>query len=174
MNMKTTATVLAAIILGASTATAQRTGTVTESTSKIDGERQVQVVPGWLKGDGFLSTSFLVGGFWSDRSPTNFMLQVVVCDSSVPERLRVSTDGRIAEFEAHDASGNVWTSGKTVGIVRRFKVPLAFVEEMLKANNVVMEIRTSTGTKQEGTLVNGSNMAKPGFRKALEKIRKPN
>jgi uncharacterized Zn ribbon protein len=91
----------------------------------------------------------------------------------VPEHLRASADGRIAEFEAHDSSGNVWTSGKTVGIVRRFKVPLAFVEEMLKATNVVMEIRTSTGTKQEGTLVNGSNMAKPGFRKALEKIRKP-
>lgn len=167
-----TFSVFVAVILGVVTAMAQRTGTVKESVSKIDGERQVAVVPGWLKGGkGLLSTSFLIGGFWSDRSPTNFMLQVVVL-SGVPERLRVSIDGRIAKFEPYDANGHSWTSGDIVGIVRRFDVPLAFVEEMLKAETVVMEVQTSEGTKQEGTLVNGANMAKSGFRKALEKIRK--
>jgi hypothetical protein len=152
---------------------AQRTGTAFETTSKIDGERQVSVVPGWLKGSGFLSTSFLIGGFWSDKFPTNFIFEVVVCDAGVPEHLRVSVDGRLSEFDPSDAKGESWQSGDTTGIVRRFPTSLAFVEQMVNAKTVVMDISTSNGTKQEGTFVGGGNMAKTGFKKGLEKIKKP-
>src|SRR5215469_3073684 len=157
----------AAFILIVSTAKAQRTGTAFETNSKIDGERQVSVVPGWLKGSGFLSTSFLIGGFWSDKSPTNFTFQVVVCDAGVPEHLRISVDGRLSEFDPSDVKGEPWQSGDTLGIVRRFPTSLAFVEEMVNAKTVVMDISTSNGTKQEGTFVGGGNMAKTGFKKGL-------
>jgi hypothetical protein len=171
-NMKIIVVVLATLILGVSPTLAQRTGTASESISKIDGERQVSVVPGWLKGKGLLSTSFLIGGFWSDRSSTNFIFQVVVCDSGTPEHLRISVDGHLSEFDAADASGNTWKSGDTVGIVGRFPATLAFVEQMVNAKNVVMDISTSSGTKQEGTFVGGGNMAKTGFKKGLEMIKK--
>ena len=171
-RIKTVAGLFATFILITSTAIAQRTGTAIETTSKIDGERQVSVIPGWLKGNGFMSTSFLIGGFWSDKSATNFTLQVVVCDVGVPEHLRISIDGRLSEFDPTDANGNTWQSGDTHGIVRRFRTTLTFVEQMVNAKTVVMDVSTSNGTKQEGTLVSGANMAKTGFKKCLETIKK--
>ena len=172
MKIKILIGLVAAFMLVIATSNAQRTGTAIESTSKIDGERQVSVVPGWLKGNGFMSTSFLIGGFWSDKSPTNFTFQVVVCDAGVPEHLRISLDGRLSEFDPSDANGNQWQSGDTTGIVRRFSTTLTFVEQMVNAKTVVMDISTSNGTKQEGTFVSGGNMAKTGFKKGLEKIKK--
>ena len=163
---------LAALMLIISPAKAQRTGTAIETTSKIDSERQVQVIPGWLKGSGFLSTSFLIGGFWSDKSPTNFTFQVVVCDAGVPEHLRISIDGHLSEFDPSDPKGNSWQSGDTTGIVRRFPTTVAFVEQMVNAKTVVMDVSTSNGTKQEGTFVSGGNMAKTGFKRGLERIKK--
>lgn len=172
MKIKMLIGLIAAFTLVIATAKAQRTGTALETTSKIDGERQVSVVPGWLKGNGFMSTSFLIGGFWSDKFPTNFTFQVVVCDAGVPEHLRISIDGRLSEFDASDAKGNPWQSGDTVGIVRRFPTTLAFVDQMINAKTVILDISTSDGTKQEGTFVGGGNMAKTGFKKGLEKIKK--
>src|SRR4051812_42209064 len=93
-------------------------GHVSSTTTKLDGERQVSVVPAYLHGKG-LSSPARLGGFWSSHSPEVFTLEVMTDDYQMVTGLRVGIDGRIQDFEPSS--------------VRRFVVPLKFVEEMIAA-----------------------------------------
>src|SRR3954454_25206645 len=101
-------------------------GSVKVTTSKLDGERQVHIEPGWLKGGNLLSVTPKLGGFWTDKSPTNFTLEAVLVGGGAPEKLKIGIDGAISEFLPNGAgAGSVYNqSVGRVEISKRFTVPL--------------------------------------------------
>ena len=64
------AVIAAALLTGCMTT---MPGAMKATTSQLDGERRVQVEPGWIKTSAFGGDTKL-GGFWSDKSPTNLNL----------------------------------------------------------------------------------------------------
>src|SRR5262245_6360025 len=105
----------------------QMPGSVKVTTSNLDGERQVKVTPGWLKGDRLLEATPKLGGFWSDKSPTNFMLEAVLVGGGAPEKLKVGIDRTVLEFTPTAAAPATAynQSMKLVETSKRFDVPLA-------------------------------------------------
>jgi hypothetical protein len=156
------------------TASGQMPGSVKVTTSKLDGERQVQVEPGWLKGDDLFGTLKL-GGFWTDKSPTSFMLEAVLVGGGAPEKLKVGIDSRVSEFAPTGAApGTRYNqSRKVVETSKRFNVPLAFVQEMVAGTNVVIQIGDARGFTEGVFSSDAPTQARPGFKKALERIQNP-
>jgi hypothetical protein len=167
--------VCTALLATSLTAFAQLPGAVKVTTSKLDGERQVQVTPGWLKGDTFLSTTPKVGGFWSDKSPSIFTLEAVLLGGGVPEKLRIGINGKISEFSPTGAApGTAYNqSMKAVETSKRFEVPLVFVQEIVSGTNVVVQVGDARGFSEAIFSADGPTRARPGFKKALEKIQNP-
>jgi hypothetical protein len=157
------------------TAVGQMPGSVKVTTSKLDGERQVQVTPGWLKGDRLLETTPKLGGFWSDKASTNFTLEAVLVGGGVPEKLKIGIDSRISEFTPDAAApGTAYNpSLKVVETSKRFHVPLAFVQEMMTGTNVVVQVGDARVFREGVFSADGPTRARPGFKKALEKIQNP-
>lgn len=204
---------LAAFLLNAValSALAQMPGKVTDTVSKLDGERRVEIAPGWLKQEKVfaatpLSTTaprFGLGGSWSDKAPTNFVLRIVwiaedknsrpnllsalagenpapmsareiEAIGQLPEKLKIGIDGTITDIAPSGTNGTVYAGlGGMRGIERRFEVPLSFVERMLGASNVVVQIGSQQNSTAEGVFKDGTQHARPAFQRALEKIKTP-
>lgn len=150
-------------------------GSVRVTTSKLDGERQVQVEPGWLKGEKLLDKPPKVGGFWTDKSPTNFTLEAVLVGGGAPEKLKIGINGKISEFVPNGAAaGTAYNqSMKVVETSKRFDVPLTFVQEMVAGTNVVVQVGDARGFTEGVFSSDAPTRARPGFKKALQKIQNP-
>lgn len=164
--------ILSLALLSALSVSAQLPGSVSVTSSKLDGERQVRVEPGWLKGDRLTAVTPKLGGFWSDKSPTNFMMEAVLTGAGVPEKLKVGIDGRISEFTAVSKSPGSGYN-QSLGAAEsssRFSVPLAFVKDMLTGTNVVIQVSDARSFAEAVFSADGPTRARPGFRKALQKV----
>ena len=150
-------------------------GSVKVTTSKLDGEQQVQVEPGWLKGEKMSDRPPKLGGFWSGKSATNFTLEAVLFGESKPERVRIGIDGAISEFPTTNGARVItsFTQGvKGIETVSRFIVPLSFVQQMVAGTNVVIQ-EDARGFTEGVFSADAPTRARPGFKKALEKIKNP-
>ena len=159
----------------ASAAPAQMPGSVKVTTSKLDGERQVQVTPGWLKGDRLLEATPKLGGLWSDKSPTNFTLEAALVGGGAPEKLKVGIDGRISEFLATSAApGTSYNpSMKVVETSKRFEVPLAVVQQMVGARTSSFKSVMRVVSPKAFSLSTRRRERGLGLRKRLRRFRIP-
>jgi hypothetical protein len=165
----------AVMVCTASIALGQMPGSVKVTTSKLDGERQVQIQPGWLQGQKMTDKPPKLGGFWTDKSPTNFTLEVVLFGESKPENVRIGIDGRISDFPTTNGRHVItYTEGvKAVETGSRFVVPLSFVQQMVAGTNVIIQVEDARGFTEGVFSSDAPTQARPGFKKALEKIQDP-
>jgi hypothetical protein len=161
-------------------------GNVSVSKSKLDGERQVQVEPGWLYAGGMSMPEMKIGGFWSDKMPKDFILDAAVVGTDSVTELKISVDGEISEFSPSETFTHFSSKGgpgadNTVVYIpdhaeseKRFVVPLDFVKKMVAGKKVIVQIRLSQGYKEGEFSFNQQSYAKPAFRKAIALIENPN
>lgn len=157
-------------------------GHVGTTTSQLDGERQVHIDPGWIKGKG-LDTPLKLGGFWTDKSPDVFHLDVVYMGTESVQGLKVGIDGEITELKPtssmtdHDYIPGLYNSVASIPghseSSRRFTVPLEFIRRMTAGQRVILQV--DLGSKfTEGTFsFNQTNFAKPAFVKMLTQLQGP-
>ena len=146
-------------------------GDVSTTESAFDGERQVHVDPGWLS-KGWEGSSLKLGGFWSEKTPEVFALEVVYFGVAGIESVQVNVDGEIIELEPASALTDFDHPHGRVESGRRFVVPLEFVDRMMEAERVVFRVGLG-GTRAEGIFsTNAPTTARPAFRKALARIDK--
>lgn len=156
-------------------------GDVSTSVSKFDGEQQVYVHPAWLQ-EGWDHTSLKVGGFWTDKEPDLFMLEIAYMGTSTIEGASVNIDGEMVEliksslptdFQYIPGTYNRYSSipGHSESI-QRFVVPMPFIDRLMDAERVVFRVDLG-GTRTEGVFSeDGSMKARPAFKKALAQIAK--
>ncbi len=155
-------------------------GHVTETQSQLDGEQQVQVQPGYLYLKGLESASFKVGGFWSDKDPQDFVLEVAYMGVASLKSLKVGIDGHVREFQpAHPTTDFEWEPDTGIAGVsapskaesrQRYIVPLAYVRQMVNGKRVVLQVQLHDGVVEGVFSFDQQEYARPGFRRALEKI----
>jgi hypothetical protein len=169
-------------------------GSVRETTSKLDGERQVAIEPAWLK-TASISGDTKLGGVWSDKSPTNFFLDVVIITrkqtaflgTPVKQRIaevvsaKLGIDGEVSDLKAADeVTEQSYTPGLYNSVAsmpghseatRRFVVPLETVEKMLNGTNVVFQIQLQRERVEGVFSFDQIHFAKRAFKKALAKIK---
>jgi len=159
---------------------AQLPGKVTVTKSKLDGAQQVQVEPAWLR-ETALGSDLKLGGFWSDKSKTNFVLEVVLIGVDSILGLKVGIDGQITEWMPSEKSSHhsyqpgLYNSVASIPghseTARRFVVPLDFVERMVDGTNVVMQIQMRRGYREVTFSNDQALRARPALRKALGKVK---
>jgi len=143
-------------------------GHVETSTSKFDGERQVQVDPGWLLNG--MSTTVKLGGFWTDKAPDRFMLSVAYWGTKDIEAVKVRIDSEVVDLKPSGPT-QFYTAYNNPESSRRFGVPLAFIYKLMDGKEVMFQVSLSSGSFVEGTFsTDRSTSARPAFRKALFKI----
>ena len=140
---------------------------------KPNGEREVTVTPGWLTGKKRLEPTPKLGGTWTDKSPTNFLLEAVLHGGGSLEKLRIIIDGKVSELSptAAPAESGYNKYIKAPTSTRRFATSLDFVKQMTAGTNVMVEF----GDGQTFTAANFSSevdggKAKTGFKQALQMI----
>ncbi len=142
-------------------------GGVSSSTSKFDGERQIVVEPGWLPNGG--ASSLKLGGFWSQKSPDTFALEVMYWGVRPVEAVKVSIDGEVVDLGGDGVPvDQVDTPRPETG--RRYVVPLSLIERMVAAKSVVFQVSLGSFST-EGVFKSGPTCARPAFVSALGKIR---
>lgn len=140
----------------------------------------MQIEPGWIKGKG-LSATLKMGGFWTNKAPDKFHLEVVYDGVVSIQGLKIGIDGEVTEFQptgtltSHDYIPGVHNSVASIPghseSSRRFVIPLEYVRRMTEGKSVI--IQASLGDEYvEGTFsFNQPNFAKPAFVKVLAQIR---
>ena len=144
-------------------------GHTSKTEAMLDGERQVQISPGWLYGGG-LSTPAKAGGFWTEKAPDVFGLEVVVVKKTEPiTGLMLGIDGKILDFAPTDLPTKFSVVDGHTESSRRFVIPLAVVEELVAAKSAVFRIQMA-GSFVEAKFFDQHTYALPAFRKALKQI----
>jgi hypothetical protein len=140
----------------------------------------MQIEPGWIKGNG-LSATLKMGGFWTNKTPDKFHLEVVYEGVVSIQGLKIGIDGEVTEFQptvtltSHDYIPGVHNSVASIPghseSSRRFVMPLEYVRRMTEGKSVIIQV--SLGSEYvEGTFsFNQPNFAKPAFVKMLAKVR---
>jgi hypothetical protein len=140
---------------------------------KPNGEREVCVTPGWLTGKNRREPTPKLGGTWTDKSPTNFLLEAVLHGGGSLEKLRITNDGKVSELSpsAAPAQSGYNQYLKAATSSRRFEVSLDFVKQMVAGTNVMVEFgdgKTFTAANFSSEVDGGK--AKTGFKQALQMI----
>jgi hypothetical protein len=145
-------------------------GHVSKTESMLDGERQVHVAPGVLYGGGLSTSSVQLGGYWSEKDPEAFYLDVVTSGLNDIQMLKVSIDGTVSEFSADSRTRKAFGQGGVNESSERVAVTLAFVRDMVAARRCVIQVITPR-EKFEGIFsFDQHTYARPAFRKALGQI----
>jgi hypothetical protein len=161
-------------------------GNVSVTKSKLDGERQVQVEPGWLYAGGMNYPEMKLGGFWSDKSPGDFVLDVAVVGVDSVTSLKIGIDGQISEFSPSETFTNFKRTGgsgpdNTVLYIpnhsesdKRFVITLDYVKQMVAGKRVIVQVQLGRTVKEGEFSFSQQSYAKPAFRKAIAKIANSN
>jgi hypothetical protein len=132
-------------------------GYVSKTESLLDGERQVQVEPGWLYGGGLNTSPVKLGGLWTEKAPEQFVLNIVLAGGEAIRSVKVGIDGTTTEF--HQAPSG------------QFVLPITFVQDMVSAKRCIVQVVTPR-SKLEGIFsFDQQTYARPAFKKALQQIR---
>jgi hypothetical protein len=162
-------------------------GNVSVTKSKLDGERQVQVEPGWLYAGGMKSPEMKLGGFWTDKMPSDFIMDAAIVGTDSVTGLKISVDGQISEFKPTEDLTNFKSSVGGSGVDntvlyvpghsesdKRFVIPLDFVKKMIAGKKVIVQVQMSRGYREGEFSFNQTSYAKPAFRKAIALIENSN
>jgi len=169
--MKTIEIVLGCVLLaGCST----MPGDVNSTKAMLDGERQIQVHPGWLYAGGMKSPSLKLGGFWSEKSPDAFNLEVLVPGVEPISAVKIGLDGEVVELkisgldQRHD---RLTPEGAPFNVtVARCPVSLDFVQRMVGSKKVVLRMHLAADYVEGVFSFDQLTYARPAFRKALKQI----
>ena len=161
-------------------------GNVNVTKSKLDGERQVHVEPGWLYAGGMKMPEMKLGGFWSNKDPNDFILDVAVVGVDSVTGLKIAVDGQISEFSPSEAITNFKDTGGT-GVNnsvlyfpdhpesdKRFVIPLDYVKQMVAGKKVIVQVHLGRTVKEGEFSFSQQSYAKPAFRKAVALIENSN
>ncbi len=109
-----------------------------------------------------------LGGFWSDKHPETFFLDVYYSGPGLVEAVKVSIDGDILSL-GPDGSVIQTTKYERAENGRRYVVPITLVERLVSSTNAVFQASVG-GEKTEGVFKGGATTARKGFAAAWPKI----
>ncbi len=158
------ALVAAALLCGC----AAFSGRVPTHHSRIEGEREISVAPGWLYGGGF-STPAKAGGSWSEKSPRDFNLEIVVMGGGDIVGLKIECDGAGTAFTPTDPPTRVFAVNEELQSSRHFVVPLALVRQAVAAKRAVFQIQLADRLVT-ARLFEQPTYARPALRQMLKEI----